>query len=138
MNIQHSNTAPFKADQLVLIVDHYRVGQRIALMQLQYFGLTAHVVNSCRQAIKAVRKRHYALVMIGWDRPECDGTACVNFVRKQEQRRNTDTTIVAVVAYAQPGDKTRCLAAGIDELMSKPITMSDMQEMLAKHLRAAA
>ncbi len=122
---------------LVLIVDHYRVGQRIALMQLNYFGLSAHVVTSCRQAFKALKKQHYALVFIGLGMPNCDGAACTQFVRKLELRRNKETTIVAVTAHANKGDKERCIAAGMDDLMSKPITMVDMQQLLRRHLQIA-
>jgi len=137
MKIQNSNTSNFKDNQLILIVDHYRVGQRIALLQLQYFGLTAHVVNSCRQAIKAVRKRHYPLVLIGWGLPECTGAPFIEFVRRQEVNRNSHTIIVAVAAHARVEDKGRCVALGMDDLLSKPITMGDMQEMLTRHLKAA-
>jgi CheY-like chemotaxis protein len=125
------------SDSLILIVDHYRVGQRIALMQLNYFGLSAHVVSSCRQAMAALRRRHYALVLIGWGMPNCDGVACTKFVRRLEVRRKKQTNVVAVTAHANKGDKERCMAAGMDDLMSKPITMEDMQQMIRKHLKAA-
>jgi CheY-like chemotaxis protein len=138
MNIQSPNTLSFNPNQSILIVDHYNVGQRIALMQLQYFGLTAHVVTSCRQAIKAVNNDHYALVLIGWGRPECAGSAFINFVRRQDEIRSTHTTVVAVVAHARAGNTNRSLASGIDDLISKPITMSDMYELLARNLEAAA
>jgi CheY-like chemotaxis protein len=127
----------FSPDQLVLIVDHYRVGQRVALLQLQYFGLTAHVVTSCRQAIKAIKNHHYALVLIGWGMPNCNGKACTKCVRKEQLRRNTHTTVVAVTAHAWAGDKERCLASGMDDLLSKPITIGDMQQMLSRHLEVA-
>jgi CheY-like chemotaxis protein len=137
VNAKHSNQSHFKGDQSILIVDHYRVGQRIALLQLQYFGLTAHVVNSCRQAIKAVSKRHYSLVLIGWGMPECAGTSFIKFARREALRRTSHTTIVAVTAHARACDPGTCRALGIDDVLSKPISMSDMQQMLTKHLKAA-
>jgi CheY-like chemotaxis protein len=136
-NIQSPNITNFNPNQLILLVDHYRVGQRIALQQLQYFGLTAHVMTSCRAAIKAVSKRHYALVLIGWGMPNCNGKACLKFVRQMDLKRNTHTTVVAVAAHAGQGEKEHCIHLGMDDLLTKPITMDDMQAMLARHLRAA-
>jgi CheY-like chemotaxis protein len=130
-------TSNVSANSLVLIVDHYRVGQRIALMQLNYFGLSGHVVTSCRQAMVALAKHHYSLVLIGWGRPDCDGAHCTKFVRRLEARRNKETTVVAVAAHARVGDKERCIAAGMDDLLCKPITMEDMQEMIRRHLKTA-
>ena len=127
----------FGMDSLILIVDHYRVGQRITLLQLNHFGLSAHVVTSCRQAMMALKKNHYALVLIGWGMPHCDGSGCIRFVRRLEGRRNKRTTIVAVTAHARMGDRERCMAAGMNDLMSKPITMEDMQQMLRQHLKIA-
>ncbi len=107
-------------------------------MQLQYFGLTARVVNSCRQAIKAVSKHHYPLILIGWGRPECTGWIFIEFVRQQEQKRHLSTKIVAVLSHRTPGAQSSVLSAGMDDYICKPITMSDMHGMLAKHLNQAA
>src|SRR5271155_368718 len=117
-----------KANSLVLIVDHYRIGQRIALLQLNYFGFSARVVTSCRQAMKAFKKDHYALVLIGWGMPSCDAAAFTRFVRRLEMRRGEQTTIVAVTSHASDGARDRCVALGMDDLISKPIAMPDMQQ----------
>ena len=127
----------FRTDSLILIVDHYKVGQRITLLQLNYFGLSAHVVTSCRQAIMALQKNQYDLVLIGWGLPHCDGSGCTRFVRRLDVRRNEQTTIVAVTAHARMGDKELCIASGMNDLMSKPITMEDMQQMLRRHSKIA-
>jgi two-component system sensor histidine kinase EvgS len=132
-----SKTVNFDTGQLILIIDHYRVGQRTALLQLQYFGLKVQVVSSCRAAIKAVKGRSYSLVLIGWGMPNCTGKAFIEFARRQDRRRNTHTTIVAVTANARSRDKPVCLALGMDDFMCKPITMDDMKDMLGRHLHAA-
>jgi CheY-like chemotaxis protein len=126
----------------VLIVDHYRVGQRIALMQLSYFGLSAQVVTSCFQAMLALKKQHYSLVLIGWGRADCNGADCngancIEFIRRLDARRSTKTTIVAVTAHSRFGDKERCVAAGMNDLLCKPITMEHMQQMINQYLKAA-
>jgi CheY-like chemotaxis protein len=127
----------FRTDQLILIVDHYRVGQRIALMQLNYFGLSAHVVTSCRQAIRALKREHYSLVLLGWGMSNCDGAACIRFVRKLDVSQRQHTTLVAVSAHALSGDKARSIELGMDDLISKPITMETMEQMLGRHLKIA-
>lgn len=137
MKTAPSETFNFDADQLILIIDHYRVGQRTALLQLQYFGLKVQVVSSCREAIKAVKKRNYSLVLIGWGMPDCAGKAFIEFARREDMRRNTHTIIVAVTANAHSHDKPVCLALGMDDFMCKPITMYDMKDMLRRHLHAA-
>jgi CheY-like chemotaxis protein len=121
----------------VLIVDHYSVGQRIALMQLSYFGLSAQVVTSCFQAMLALKHQHYPLVLIGWGRADCNGANCIEFIRRLDARRSTETTIVAVTAHSRFGDKERCVAAGMNDLLCKPITMEHMQQMINRHLKAA-
>jgi CheY-like chemotaxis protein len=137
LKLASTTASSFTPDQLILVVDHYRVGQRIALMQLQTFGLSAHVVISCREAIRALKKHHYALVLIGCGMPICSGSACTRFVRKEDMRLNLHTTVVGVTAHASGGDKDRCLALGMDDLLAKPITLGDMHQMLSRHLKIA-
>jgi CheY-like chemotaxis protein len=69
--------------------------------------------------------------------PLCAGAACIKFVRREEKRRRAHTKIVAVTAHARAGEREYCRASGMDDLLTKPITMSDMQRMLKRHLKVA-
>jgi len=138
MKIERSEArAPKESDSPILIVDHYQVGQRIALLQLNYLGFHARVVTSCRQAIRSIKQTPYSTILIGWGMPNCDGALCARYVRRLDARRGTHTSIIGVTAHARPGDKERCIASGMDDLLSKPITVPDMQDMLMRHLKTA-
>lgn len=121
----------------VLIVDHYRFGQQVALRQLTYLGFRADVVMSCRQAIRAFKKHPYEVVLIGWGLALCDGSSVTKFVRRLDEKRGLRTIIVATTLHADHCDRERCRLSGMDDLLAKPITMQDMHGTLMKHLKAA-
>lgn len=122
----------------VLLIDHYRVGQRIALLQLSHLGFCGKVVTSCQQAIRAVRKAQYEMILIGWGNPDCDGKFFTKYVRRLDKQHGRHTPIIGVTVHARPGDREKCIALGMDDLLSKPISVQDISNMLCKHIKKVA
>lgn len=117
----------------VLVVDHYKFGQKTAVLQLNYLGFAAPVVTSCRQAVKAISKQSFEMILIGWGMPGCDGHSLLKYVRKLDDMRNTHTPVIGVSIHSQPGERERCILSGLDGLLSKPITTAQIQDVLNCH-----
>jgi CheY-like chemotaxis protein/HPt (histidine-containing phosphotransfer) domain-containing protein len=101
---------------------------------LKQFGCRVDFVDNGLQAVNAVRNKEYDLVLMDCQMPEMDGYEATRAIRAHEKGEevNNIVKIVALTAHALGGDRERCLAAGMDEYMSKPFKQDDLQEMLRK------
>jgi len=115
----------------VLLAEDNAVNQKLALRLLERMGLTADVVGDGREAVAAVGKRRYDLVLMDVQMPEMDGlTATRQIVAKMPRPRRP--WIVAMTANAMAGDREACLAAGMDDYVSKPIRPEELSAALAR------
>ncbi len=117
-------------DLRVLLAEDNSVNQMVASRALQRLGCSVDVVDNGLAAIDAVMARRYDLVLMDLQMPELDGIAATRAIRKLlevEQPR-----IVALTANAMQEDRTRCLAAGMDDFLSKPVTLDGLAASLAK------
>jgi CheY-like chemotaxis protein len=106
----------------VLVVEDNLVNQKVAVLLLQQLGLAADVVDGGRKALEAVEGNgSYAIILMDCQMPEMDGFQTTKAIRRLESARGTYTPIVAVTALAMVGDRERCIAAGMDDYISKPI-----------------
>jgi CheY-like chemotaxis protein len=99
------------------------VNQQLAVALLARVGHTVHVVSNGQEAVDAVRSQPFDLVLMDVQMPELDGFAATQAIRHLEQQdaARPHLPIVAMTAHAMKGDKERCLAAGMDDYISKPI-----------------
>jgi CheY-like chemotaxis protein len=115
----------------VLLAEDNAVNQKLALRLLERMGLSADVVGDGREAISAVRKRRYDVVLMDVQMPEMDGlTATRQIVQKWPREKRP--WIVAMTANAMAGDREACLDAGMDDYVSKPIRPDELQAALAR------
>jgi CheY-like chemotaxis protein len=125
------------AARLVLLAEDNEPTQTMVLLQLQRLGYSAHSVSSGRQAVQAVSlaPSAYGLVLMDCQMPEMDGFAATMAIRELESRTGHHIPIVAMTAYATQHDREKCLAAGMDDYVSKPVTRDNLRQILDRWLK---
>ena len=115
----------------VLVADDDPVGQLVVRKMLQRLGCRVRLVSDGSDAVRLVAARRYDLVFMDCEMPSLNGFEATALIRGQEPPTER-TTIVAVTAHAMRGDRERCLAAGMDDHLSKPFTLSQLETFLAR------
>jgi CheY-like chemotaxis protein len=123
----------------VLLVEDNRVNQLVAARMLRTFGIEAVVVSDGAQAVAAVQAKSFDLVLMDCQMPELDGYDATRAIREWETARiaagiTARLPIVAMTANAMLGDREKCLAAGMDDYLSKPIKRDVLLASLVRWL----
>jgi two-component system sensor histidine kinase/response regulator len=105
---------------LILVAEDNEVNQLLAVRMLERRGFRADVAGDGRQALRAVQERDYDLVFMDCQMPEMDGYAATKAIREHEGEAMR-VPIIAMTAHSMRGDRERCLAAGMDDYLSKPL-----------------
>jgi CheY-like chemotaxis protein len=129
---QSMATAPDGERLRVLLVEDNMVNQKLAVRQLERLGYRVEAVTSGREAVEVLSRMAYALVFMDCQMPEMDGYAATAAIREREALTGSYTPIIAMTANAMPGDRERCLQAGMDDYVSKPIKAEELAAMLHK------
>jgi PAS domain S-box-containing protein len=119
----------------ILVVEDNVVNQRVAEAMLSKRGFEVECANNGREAISMLAVRPYALVFMDCQMPEMDGYAATMAIRSRE-RGTERLPIVAMTANAMKGDRERCLAAGMDDYLSKPLRPEALEAALERWLGA--
>jgi PAS domain S-box-containing protein len=112
----------------ILVAEDNAVNQKLAIRLIEKFGARADAVGNGEEAVKAVEELSYDLVLMDVQMPEMDGLEATRVIRRKEEEHGGHLPIVAMTAHAMKGDRERCLLAGMDDYISKPI---EPQELLA-------
>ncbi|MBI3207850.1 MAG: response regulator [Candidatus Solibacter usitatus] len=120
----------------ILLAEDNVINQRIAIRLLQKLGLTAEVVNNGREAVGALERAAYDLVLMDCQMPELDGFEATAEIRRREQveGKNKHTLICALTANAMVGDREKCIDSGMDDYISKPVALTDLQAAIQRLL----
>ena len=121
----------------VLVAEDNPVNQRVACHQLERLGLKADVVDNGRAVLGALQRQRYDLILMDCQMPELDGYAATAEIRRNEGS-DRHTWIVAMTAHAMGGDREKCLAAGMDDYLAKPVTTQALREALQRFEQRAA
>ena len=128
-----------KRQARILLVEDNRVNQKVALRILSKLGYRADVADDGKAALDALHEKLYDLVLMDCQMPVMDGFEATGRIRQWELAESLEhTPIVAMTANALAGDRKRCLEAGMDDYLAKPVKPEDLGTVLAKWLGTAA
>jgi two-component system sensor histidine kinase/response regulator len=122
----------------ILLAEDNPVNQKVAMRMLEKRGHHVTLATNGREALDALAQRCFDLVLMDVHMPEMDGLEATRAIRDQEKLSGSHQSIVAMTASAIKGDSERCIAAGMDGYISKPIDFARLDEVLAAHGVAAA
>lgn len=114
----------------ILLAEDNPVNQKLAIRLLQKRGHTVTVANNGREALDASEKTAFDLVIMDVQMPEMDGLEATIELRRREQSSGGHMPIIAMTALTMKGDKERCLEAGMDGYLSKPIRPEELDDVL--------
>ena len=119
----------------ILLVDDNEVNQEVVRMMLENLGFVAHIAANGREALNAVETKEYDAILMDCMMPVMDGYEATGEIRRKQLEDGLGyTPIIAMTANAIEGDREKCLAAGMDDYLSKPFQSQTLLTVLSKWL----
>jgi CheY-like chemotaxis protein len=122
----------------VLLVEDNAVNRLIAQRMLQKMGVDVAIAENGQEALEATRGASFDLILMDCQMPVMDGFEATVAIRSLEQEQGGHTPIVALTASVLPTDKARCLEAGMDDFLTKPLSVPDLRAAVSRWLGAPA
>ena len=116
---------------LVLVAEDSHVNQLLAVRLLDQCGYRAEIVNDGLEALEAIAQTDYAAILMDCQMPELDGYQATQEIRRREGV-GEHVPIIAMTAHSMAGDRDKCIAAGMDDYVSKPIRLALLNEALGR------
>jgi len=135
LEIEKKIKAHSHADVKILLAEDNSINQLVAQRILHRLGYSADTVTNGHEAVKAATSKDYDLILMDCQMPELDGYAATEEIRKKEIISKKHSTIIAMTAHALKGDKEKCIQAGMDDYLTKPIDIQSFENMLNKWLQ---
>ncbi len=114
----------------ILVAEDNKANKFLIERMLKRLGQDYRVVSNGQEAIEALQSGTYSMILMDCQMPELDGLEATRRIRRLEESRHSGIPIVALTANAIKGDREQCLAAGMDDYLSKPLLMEDLQTVL--------
>ncbi len=124
----------------ILLAEDNLVNQQVALAMLRKLGCSVDLAMNGNEALQALEKTSYDLVLMDCQMPSVDGYEATRLLRRLERERNGSgrkTPVVALTAHAMPGDREKCLEAGMDDYLAKPFGLDALKQVLTRWLVSA-
>jgi len=126
----------------VLLVEDNPVNQKVAIRMLQKLGCVVELAENGQQALEKLERASYDIVLMDMQMPVMDGLTATRLLRQREQQTGHHQVVIALTANAMQTDRELCLEVGMDDYLSKPLTLDALQVMLlrwvAQHKQRAA
>ncbi len=135
-----ASPAPSVLEARVLLAEDNPVNQEVAREYLEDLGCRVEIVETGAAAVEAFGRTDCDLILMDCQMPEMDGFEATWLIREEERRAGAreHMTIIAVTAYTTPGERQRCLDAGMDDYLAKPFDQEELRVMLRRWLPDAA
>lgn len=118
----------------VLLAEDNPVNQELVLNLLEMAGHQMDLANNGMEAVELFKQQSFDLVLMDCQMPEMDGFEATSLIRQLEEQGGAHVPIIALTANALTGDRDQCIAAGMNDYLSKPFTMPDFNAMIHKWL----
>ncbi len=116
----------------ILLAEDNRVNQTLAVRLIEKKGHGVAVANNGREALSMLSKDRFDILLLDIQMPEMDGFSVIHAIRQSEKQTQEHLPVIAMTAHAMSGDRERCLAAGMDGYISKPINSDQLFEAIEK------
>ena len=120
----------------ILVAEDNRTNQTVATRMLGKMGHSPVVANNGKEALLLLTTHRFDLVLMDIQMPEMDGLTTTRKIRESENGTRLHMPIIAMTAHAMKGDRERCLAAGMDGYVSKPVSSQELEKTIAGVLLA--
>ena len=138
IDVERLYETDFKRRSRVLLVEDNAVNRKVAVHMLEKLGCTVDVAENGWRAVEAIRENSYELVFMDCQMPGLDGFEATRIVRDLERQAGSERTrIVALTAHAMAGDRERCLDAGMDDYLTKPLKFEVLAGCIQSYRRAS-
>lgn len=111
------------------------MNQRLIVKLLEKRGHRVTLAGNGKEAVEALQKASFDVVLMDVQMPEMDGLEATAAIRMKENGTGTHIAIIAPTAHAMKGDREKCLGAGMDGYLTKPIQPQDLDKVLEKYLQ---
>jgi signal transduction histidine kinase/CheY-like chemotaxis protein/HPt (histidine-containing phosphotransfer) domain-containing protein len=122
---------------LILVAEDNPTNRDVIGRQLKLLGYACEMADDGKLALAAWRDKHYGVLLTDCHMPNMDGFELTDAIRNDEKDSETRAPIIAITANALQGEAERCLAAGMDDYLSKPIDMKELRQALRKWMPEA-
>jgi CheY-like chemotaxis protein len=135
-----ADSAPrtMRPDASILVVEDNKINQKVVHLLMAKLGYQVDIANNGYEAIAALHRKRYALILMDEQMPEMDGLEATRYIRQAQAAHSPyfppGIKIIAMTAKAMTGDRQACLDAGMDDYLSKPVNPEALREMLARYL----
>jgi len=121
----------------ILLAEDNPINEKMTVRMLEKSGHRVTAVHNGREALERLEQESFDLVLMDVQMPEMDGLEAARAIRERERRTGGHVPIVAMTAHAMQGDRERCLEAGMDGYVSKPVRWEDLCREAQAALQAA-
>ena len=119
----------------ILLAEDNPVNQKVALAMLKHLGYKADVAVNGKEVLNSLEQKSYDVILMDIQMPEMDGLEATKFIRSSLPAAK-QPKIIAMTAYTLQGDREQCLAAGMDEYISKPVKMEELKDALERLVKS--